>query len=458
VKLKYLIPLSLLLLQACASVDSGKESASAAVDQEFQDLPTSWQSVATKVGPVENGWVAKFSDPKLDSLVAEAQTNNRDLRAAALNVEKSWLLAGQSSAALAPQVNASLGTSGSGDYEGQRGDQRSFGVQANWELDVWGRVRSGEQAALRSAEAVEADYRFTQFSIAAAVSRAYFGAINAYQQADIAGDIVTALKETQRIVQAQYDNGVASAQDKALSAANLASANDTQTSAQAGAEDAVRALEVLLGRYPSAELLVGVELPNKPAAPPVGIPSEVLERRPDLIAAERRIAAAMKSVDQSKAARLPAISLTAATNGASQELSDLLKPSNLLWTAAANLLVPIVDGGARRAQIEVSTVEQKAAVEAYASAALKAFSEVENALADGVTVEKRKGYLTEAAAASTEALRLARLQYEVGEIDLLSVLQLEQAAFGARSNLLTIKRLELEQYIDLSVALGGDWQ
>jgi NodT family efflux transporter outer membrane factor (OMF) lipoprotein len=448
----------LVLVAGCASVDSGTESARSAASEQFNDLPTSWQAVQAKVGDVENGWVASFGDPNLTELVNEAQTNNRDLRAAALNVERSWLLAKQSGAALSPQVNASLGGSGGGDFSGASSDNpRTIGIQASWELDVWGRIRSGEQAALRSAEAAEADYRFSQFSISAAVARAYFGAVNAYQQAEIAGEIVRALEKTQSIVHAQYDNGVASAQDLALAKANLASSSDTLVSAKASSEDALRALEVLLGRYPAADLFVGNTLPSKPANPPAGLPAGVLERRPDLVAAERRIAASIKSVDQAKAARLPTISLTTGASGASQDLSDLLKPGNMLWTAAANLLVPIVDGGARRTQVEVSTLEQKAAVEAYASAALNAFSEVEKALADGVTVELRKSFLEEASSASDEALRLARLQYEVGEIDLLSVLQLEQAAFGARSNLLTINRLELEQHIDLSVALGGEW-
>lgn len=454
----YLVVFVAVVLAGCASVDSGVEAARVAVNNELNDVPDSWQAVAAQVGEVEDGWVDSFEDPKLSELVSEAQSNNRDLRAAALNVEKSWLLAKQSGAALTPQVNASLGTSGSGDFSGSSADgPRTIGVQASWELDVWGRVRSGEQAALRSAEAAEADYRASQLSIAAAVARAYFGAINAYQQVEIAANIVKALEKTKDIVQAQYDNGVASNQDLALAKANLATSSDTLTSAEAGAEDAVRALEVLLGRYPAADLFVGTVLPSKPADPPAGLPAEVLERRPDLIAAERRIAASIKSVDQAKAARLPAISLTAGASGASQSLSDVLKPSNMAWAAASNLLVPLVDGGARRTEVEVNTVEQKAAVEAYVSAALSAFSEVEKALADGVTVEKRKTFLEEASVSSDEALRLARLQYEVGEIDLLSVLQLEQAAFGARSNLITIKRLELEQHVDLSVALGGAW-
>ena len=447
-----------LLLSACASVEPGTEEARTIASEQIPDQPDYWTAAAAKVGQVENGWIRKFGDPKLTQLVGEAQRNNRDLRAAAINVERSWVLAKQSGAALSPQVNATLGGNSAGGFSGSGSNESaSIGVQANWELDVWGRIRSGQQAATSSAEAAEADYTYAQHSLAAGVARAYFGAINAEQQVQIANDIVEALTETQRIVQVQYDNGLASAQDLALAKANLATSSDTLESGKASRDAALRSLEVLIGRYPSTSLLVGSRLPAKPADPPAGLPSQLLERRPDLIAAERRIAAAIDTVDQSKAARLPSISLTGGVSGGSTDLSTLLNPANLAWQAASSLLVPVVDGGARQAQVELSTLDQKAAVEAYASAALTAFTEVENALADGYTLKRRKTFLQEAVRSSDEALRLARLQYNEGEIDLLSVLQLEQSAFGARSNLVTLNRLELDQYIDLNLALGGDW-
>ena len=447
-----------LILGACASVEPSREEARTIASEQIKDQPDYWTAAAARVGDVETGWIEAFEDPKLVELVKEAQANNRDLRAAALNVDRARLLAQQSGAALSPQVNATLGNSAQGNFDGQNEDSLNVGLQASWELDMWGRIRSGQQAAFESAEAADADYRFTQYSIAAGVARAYFGAINAQQQADIAQEIVTALTETNRIVGVQFDNGAATAQDIALAQANLASSQDTLESALASKDSAIRALEVLLGRYPATDLFVGSTLPEKPADPPAGLPSELLERRPDLIAAERRIAASIDSVNQAKAARLPSISLTGGVSGASPELSNILNPTNLAWQAASSLLVPVIDGGARQTQVEVNTVEQQAAVEAYASAALNAFSEVEEALADGQTIGRRKVFLEQASTSSDEALRLARLQYNEGEIDLLSVLQLEQSAFGARSNLLILQRLELDQYLDLNLALGGDWE
>lgn len=456
---KSLLATTVIVLSACSSVEPGTQEARTIVSKQVSDQPDYWTAVASDVGQIDNGWIGAFKDSKLDQLVQEAQQSNRNLRTAALNVERSWVLAKQSGAALSPQVNASLGGSSAGGFRGNGSNENlSIGVQASWEVDVWGRIRSGQQAATSSAEAAEADYKFAQRSVAAGVARAYFGAINAEQQVQIASSIVDALTETTRIVKVQFDNGLASAQDVALAEANLASANDTLERGKASSNTSLRSLEVLIGRYPSTNLFVGSKLPEKPSDPPAGIPSELLERRPDLVAAERRIAAAIDTVDQSKAARLPSISLTGGVSGASPDLSSLLNPTNLAWQAASSLLVPVMDGGARRAQVELSTLDQKAAVEAYADAALNAFSEVENALADGQTLGRRKVFLQNAVRSSDEALRLARLQYDEGEIDLLSVLQLEQAAFGARSNLVTLNRLELDQYIDLNLALGGDWK
>ncbi|MEM9668725.1 MAG: TolC family protein [Pseudomonadota bacterium] len=444
------------LFAACEAVP-GREEAAEIARSEIQDTPEYWQAAAARIGEVESGWIATFNDPKLEELVREAQANNRNLRTAALNVERSWLLARQAGAELSPQVNLTSGAGGGGNFDGVGDSDFSVGVQAQWELDVWGRIRSGQQAATESAEAAEADYRFAQLSIAAGVARAYFAAINAEQQSLISSEIVDALSETGRIVQVRYDNGFATAQELALAKADIASANDTFATAEQAKDSALRALELLLGRYPSADLFVGTTLPLKPEDPPAGLPSELLERRPDLIAAERRIAAAIDTVDQAKAARLPQISLTASTGGSSSDLSNILSPTNLAWTAASNLLVPLIDGGARRTQVEINTVEQQTAVETYADAALNAFSEVEQALADGLTIRRRKVFVEEAKIQSDEALRLAQIQYNEGETDLLSVLQLQQAAFGAESTVLTVNRLELDQYVDLNLSLGGNW-
>lgn len=453
-----LVSLGALSLTACASVAS-MEEAGAAARASLPQTPDSWRAAQDSVGDVEIGWVAAFNDPVLASLVEEAQAHNKNLQIAAANVERSRALARQAGAALTPNVNLLAGRGEGGIVEGGGSSgEFSAGLQLSWELDVWGRIRSGQQAAVASATAAEADYVFSQYSLAAGVARSYFLAIEAGLQEGVARNTVEALEETTRIVDVQYKNGLASSQDLALTKSDLATARDTLTNTAGAKRDALRALEVLLGRYPGAELEVRASLPDAPASPSAGLPSEVLERRPDLIAAERNVAAAFNSVQSAKAAKLPAISLTTDIGGTSESLSNLLDPANLAWTVAGNLVAPLFDGGARQAQVEISTAEQKQAVAAYGQAALEAFGEVETNLDQGVVLVERLASLSEAASEANEAYRIARLRYDEGETDLIDVLTIQQRVFSTESNLTAVQRLLLDQRVNLNLALGGSWE
>lgn len=455
---KFAMAAAAVMAAGCASITS-REEAGAAARASLPETPKAWAAAQQKLGDVEVGWIASFGDPVLSALVAEAQANNKNLQIAAANVDRSRALARQAGAALKPQVNLVAGASESGVIDpGRSNSQFNAGLQLNWELDLWGRIRSGQQAAAAGAEAAEADYLFSQYSLAAGVARAYFIAVEAGLQEDVARRTVEALTETARIVNVQYENGLASSQDLALTRSDLATAQDTLTATAGAKRDAVRALEILLGRYPGADLDVRNALPVAPPPPPAGVPSGILERRPDLIAAERNVAAAFNSLDSAKAAKLPAISLTSNIGGASGSLANLLDPANVAWTVAGNLVAPLFDGGARDAQVEVSTAEQKQAVAAYGQAALEAFGEVESNLDQGVVLDQRKASLTEAASEAAEAYRVARLRYDEGETDLIDVLSIQQRVFATESNLVSVERLRLEQRVNLNLALGGDWE
>ena len=446
-----------LSITACASVASIEEAGSAA-RESLPQTAEAWRAGEDNAGAVEVGWIAAFDDPVLTALVGEAQVHNRNLQVAAANVERSRALARQAGAALTPNVNLAFGASEGGAVERTSRTGFSTGLALNWELDVWGRIRSGRQAAVAGARAAEADYVFSQYSLAAGVARAYFLVIEAGLQEGVARDTVEALEETARIVNVQYENGLASSQDLALTRSDLATARDTLTNTAGARRDALRALEILLGRYPGAELEVRETLPDAPPPPPAGVPSEILERRPDLIAAERDVAAAFSSLQSAKAARLPAISLTSEIGGTSDSLANLLDPANVAWTVAGNLVAPLFDGGARQSQVEISTAEQKQAVAAYGQAALDAFGEVETNLDQGVVLVDRLSSLSEAASEANEAYRIARLRYDEGETDLIDVLNIQQRVFSAESNLAAVRRLLLDQRVNLNLALGGGWE
>jgi len=456
------LPITLVagLLTGCGATPS-REAMEADVDQALESessaTPERW-GTESGTGAVQVGWIDTFKDSALTELVVEAQSNNRDLAAAAANVDRAWALARRAGAALSPDISVAAGASGSGDANSSAPTNLSLGLQVSWEADLWGRLRAGQSGAVASAQAIAADYRFARYSLAAATAKAYFTAIEANLQANIARETVEILQETQRIVNVKYDNGMASAQDVSLTRSDLASARERLTTFSGSFRDALRALEVLLGRYPGAELDVRESLPVAPPPPSAGVPSELLERRPDIVAAERRVAAAFNATAQAKAARLPTVGLTGQLGGASSSLSDLLDPTNVAWSLGANLLAPIFDGGRRREAVEISTAAQEQALAAYAQAALNAFSELETNLDQGVVVAQRVVDLQEASREADNAFRIARLRYEEGEEDLLSVLTIQQRVIRAKSALSSVERLLLEQRVNLNLALGGSWE
>ena len=449
-----------LALAACVSTDSlnRTDEAKVAAKKSLPSTPSAWATVQQNPGEVRVGWLASFNDDVLTVLVDEAQANNLNLKLAASNIDSARALSRQAASALAPQLSLTAGSSRSGTRETTGNSIQNIGLQAGWELDLWGRIRSGNQAAEQSVIAAEADYKFAQYSIAANVAQGYFAAIEASLQLDIAQQSIDTLLETNRIVKVQYENGIGDKQNLALAEADLASAQDSLASSKGARRDAIRSLELLLGRYPEAELKVSQSLPALPEAAPAGLPSDLLERRPDLIAAERRIAAAFNKVDQAKAAKLPSVSLSGSIGGASNSLGSLLDPGNVAWQAASSLLAPLFDGGLTKAQIEASTADQKAAITSYTQAALSAFGEVETSLDQNVVLRQRVKALSDTLNAAEEALRIANIQFKEGEIALIDVLSIQQRVFSARRNLISVKRAMLSQHVSLNLALGGSWK
>ncbi len=328
---------------------------------------------------VADNWLVTFHDDQLNAAVAEAIAHNADLRVGAARVEQALLYAKLAGAKLYPSVDffARGGAKMSGDGSGIQGGA----ITLSWELDLWGRVRYGRAAAAADAASAQADFEYARQSIAALVARSWFLATEAGLQAELARQTVGRGEELVRLAETRSRVGVANDQDVEVAQANVGSYRDALRQLELAREQALRALEILIGRYPAAAASVSARLPAQPDAVPAGLPSELLERRPDVVAAERRVAAAFNRVGEAKAARLPTIALTTGVSSISSELFVLQDHENPVWNLGASLLAPIYKGGALKTQVEIRTVEQKQAVAAYASIGLRAFSEVENALA-----------------------------------------------------------------------------
>jgi NodT family efflux transporter outer membrane factor (OMF) lipoprotein len=408
---------------------------------------------APEAGAIRDGWLAAFDDPQLDALVREALAHNPDLQLAAARVEQAAGFVKVAGATLYPQVNALARGGGalSGDSSGLEG----AGIFANWEIDLWGRVRAGRAAALGQYDSSALDAEYARQSLAALVAKSWFLAVEARLQKANAQEMVAASERQLGFTQDRLRVGRGDEYDVALARANLATFRDSVQSLDLAYRQALRALEALAGRYPAAALQVPAQLAALPGPVPVGMPSELLERRPDVVAAERRIATAFYRVEEAKAARLPRISLTAAVTSISSELFVLKDRDNPVWSAGASIAQPLYLGGALQSQVEIRTAEQKQAVAEYGRVGARAFGEVENALSTAFALEDREAILAQAVTDNARVLELANVRFRVGTGDLRAVAQQSLALHAARTALLRVQAERLVQRVNLHLALGG---
>jgi outer membrane protein, multidrug efflux system len=419
-------------------------------------VPPQWTAVALTTGSMSDNWLAGFHDAQLSAIVAEAIVHNADLRVGAARVEQALLYAKLAGATLYPSVDvlAKGGGKMSGDGSGIQGGV----LTASWELDLWGRVRYGREAARADAAAAAADFEYARQSIAALVARSWFLAIEAGLQAEIARG---ALRDNQALVRLAEDRsriGVGNEEDVFVARSSLGTYEDALRQIELSREQAIRALEILAGRYPAAALSVAASLPTAPETMPAGLPSELLERRPDVIAAERRVAAAFNRIGEAKAARLPRISLTTGVSAISSDLFVLTERDNPVWNAGGSLLAPIFKGGALKTQVEIRTVEQKQAIAAYAGVGLRAFGEVENALASELAARDRERILARTLSDSQRALEIVQRQFQVGSTDLRFVTQRQLALNTTQSALVRVQSEQRVQRVNLHLALGGSFE
>lgn len=403
-------------------------------------------------------WIAAFGDPRLEELIDEALANNLNLRAAASQVESASGLVRQAGAELQPVVTAALENTETGLEGGQTTTRSQGALNVSWELDIWGRIRAQTAAQEADFRATVAEYEFARLSLKAAVARAWFRAIETRLQLDFANETIGLKQKTLDIVETKREFGDLGMQDVHLARADLASSRERQRQARAAYELALRGLELLLGRYPSAEMEVGVDLVAVPPPVPPGLPSDLLERRPDLVAAQERVAASFNLITSAKAARLPSIALTGSAGGTSDGLSSLLTSGGGFWSIGGNFLAPIFDGGRREAQVEIATANQEAALAQFGQAALTAFSEVETALSNEVLLSEREELLREVVRDSQSAYDIAEVRYREGEIELLGVLDVQDRLINTQIALISIRNARLSERIDLHLTLGGDFR
>jgi NodT family efflux transporter outer membrane factor (OMF) lipoprotein len=420
---------------------------------ETTAIPAAWKAAGAVDGVVNTDWVQTFADAQLEALIAEGLFNNLDLKAAAARVDVASAIVVQARSMLYPQFVAVAGVGAVGRDDTH--DRSALAGELSWELDLWGRVRAQGASATAARMATEADLLSARQSLAAMVATVWYQTVATERLRLTAEESARVYQDLLRLVTTKNELGQIGRQDVALAGADLDRARQRERAFATSGQQIARGLEVMIGRYPANELALRPDLPSVPGPVPDGLPSELLQRRPDVVAAERRMASAFHSIQVAEASRWPRIALTA---GGGRSTSDLLRLANVpagFWRVGADLFWPLLTGGALKAEVERATAEQQAALALYGQTALRAFSEVESTLANEQLLADQQKYLESVLTQDTEALRLGRLRYDAGATDFLHVLQMQARLLSTQFDLIAIRNDRLANRVALHLALGG---
>ena len=426
------------------------------------------------MGPAEAGeisnaaWWEAFQDPALSKLVADTIAGSLDLKAAVARVDQARAQYGLARSALFPQVNA--------DASGQRqrasrntsagifipAGQENFNsynldLSATYEIDVWGRLRRATEAARAQLIASDEGRRTVVLTLVTSVADSYIQLLALDDELAITQRTLESRREVVRLQKARFDGGVAPESDYRQAESQLQIAAAEVPSLQRQIAQQENAINVLAGRKPGP-VARGRTL-NDLAFPPVpaGLPSDLLERRPDVRQAEQDLIAANANIGVARAAYFPRISLTGLLGFQSEQLAQLTSNSSFAWTGATGLTQALFNGGALRSQVELAQARQRELVASYQGAVNSALRDVNDALIARTTLEQQRAEQERNVAALTRLLKLAQRRYQEGAAIFLEVATAEQSLFDAEISLDTVRAQMFQSYTDLYRAIGGGW-
>ncbi|BEP64966.1 efflux transporter outer membrane subunit (plasmid) [Variovorax sp. V213] len=460
------VALAALLLTGC-SLMPAYQRPMAPVPQAFAG-----DTAAAAAVPVAGiGWRDVFTDPALQRVIETALANNRDLRVAALNIEKARAQYRVQDAALFPAVNASAGGNGSrtpadlsasGSAQVSHSYSASLGFSA-YEIDLFGRVRSLNAQALEQFFSTTEARRSTQISLVAEVATAYLTMAADQDRLRLAQDTLASQGRTYRLNQRSFELGAASALTlrQAQTSVDTARVDVERYTAQV-AQDR-NALVLLAGADLPAELLpqalpAGEAAAASPLATiPPGLPSDLLQRRPDILQAERDLRAANANIGAARAAFYPRISLTASAGSSSASLSNMFTGGSRSWSFAPQISLPIFDGGANRANLDIARTDRDIYVAQYEKAIQTAFREVSDALAQRSTLGRQLDAQQSLVDATAESYRLSDARFKRGVDSYLSVLDAQRSLYTAQQNLIGTRLSRFTNLVTFYKTLGGGW-
>src|SRR5476649_704978 len=452
------------ILSGCSLIPEYNQP-KAPIAQQYPQGPAYQPAEAANVAAAEQGWRQFFHDPALQQLIQVSLTNNRDLRVAALNIDAYRAQYRIQRADLFPAVSAD----GSGSRQrvpadlsqtGKAGITSSYSATlgvSSYELDLFGRVRSLSEQALQTYFSSEEARRSTQISLVASVANAYLTWQADKELLKLTQNTLSAFEQSYKLTSRSNEVGVASALDL----------SQARTSVENARVQLARYTRQVAQDENSLTLLLGTGLPaniaSKPLSDdllsevPTGLPSDLLQRRPDILQAEYNLKAANANIGAARAAFFPSISLTASAGTASPTLGGLFKGGSGTWSFAPQINIPIFNAGSLRASLDYSKIQKEINVANYEKAIQTGFQEVSDGLAARATYKQQLDAQRGFVAANQDYYRLAERRYRIGVDSNLTFLDAQRQLFSAQQSLITDRLAQLNSEVNLYKALGGGW-
>ena len=457
-------------LSATAQVPAPAESAARPDKWLRSPVPAGWDSdtIPVLAAPSSDSFWKYFNDPLLQRLLTMADENNLNLSASLARIES----ASQALRKIQSGYYSSIGLSAEWTKERQSGlqmsrsgrpsdiDYFSLGLSANWEIDVFGRIRSQAKEGRASLDASRADRAAVALSVGASIVRNYFTLRSYQEQLEVALDHIDSQEKILAMTQARYEAGLASALDVAQARSVVLSTKASIPRLNALIDSEINAIALLCGVYRDglpAELFVHSPLPDAQMAVPASVPADLLRRRPDIVESEYRLRALAASLGVAKKEFLPRLSISGTVGTSAHNISDLFKSDSFTWSVAPQLSWTVFDGLGRQADVAMAKADLMASVDAYNQSVMQAVFEVNNYISSYSADIESIGLESQVVAEYEKTLRLAVDRYKLGLSDFSNVANAQIDLLACRNSLITSKAAALSDLVALYQALGGGW-
>ncbi|OON64557.1 RND transporter [Massilia sp. KIM] len=403
-------------------------------------------------------WWKLFGDADLDRLADEALRANQEVAAAVANYAQARALVAQQRAALFPVVSLGAGAERAGGGERSPANQYRLSIGSSWEPDLFGRLRNSVASARAGAEATAADLANLRLAVLGELAANYVALREADAQRELMANTIAGYQRVLQITQNRFDAGIAAKSDVLQARTQLANAQNDELGLVRERAQFEHAIAVLVGRAPAQFSLPpapwNVTVPEVPA----GVPATLLQRRPDIAAAERDVAAANAEIGVARSAYFPNIGLSASYGNTASRVGDLFSASSALWSFGLSAAQTLFNAGATRASVEGAQARHQAAVARYRQAVLDAFADVENQLTATRVLAGQQDLRRQAAEAATQVEEQILNRYKAGQVSYTEVVQAQVTAMNARRSVIQVQADRQAAAVALIQALGGGWR